>query len=156
MRILIATVALACIVAIGACGSKGQAATTAPERLIGATLAFTSLDSGKDDGSSLTVQLLRNSSEIAAEVRSVGTPFDDNRAAPPLAMSVAGPFNQSDAQAAQLRLRMVPEGRDTWTFNARLSLTFADGMQRNYGWIGVRLDEASPERTLTLAGAQTP
>ncbi len=86
----------------------------------------------------------------------MGTPFDDNRAAPPLAMSLAGPFNQSDAQAAQLRLQMVPEGRDTWTFNARLSLTFADGMQRNYGWMGVRLDEASPERTLTLAGAQTP
>ena len=116
MRILIATGALACIVAIGACGSKGQAAT-APERLTGATLAFTSLDSGKDDGSSLTVQLLRNSSEIAAEVRSVGTPFDDNRAAPPLAMTVSGPFTRTMRRRRNFAYEWFPKegipGRST-------------------------------------------
>jgi hypothetical protein len=124
--------------------------------LTGATLSFTSLDSGKDDGSALTAQLLRNSNELVAEVRSVGTAFDDNAAAPPLAMNINGPFRATDAQGAQLRLRLVPEGRDTWTFNARLTLSFSDGAQRSYMWSGVQLNENSPERTLTLAGAQGP
>jgi hypothetical protein len=124
--------------------------------LTGATLTFTSLDSGKDDGSALTAQLLRNNNELAAEARTVGTAFDDNAAAPPLVMTITGPFMQGDAQGAQLRLRMVPEGRDTWNFNARLTLSFANGSQRSYAWSSVQLDENSPERTLTLAGAQGP
>lgn len=142
---------------VGACGSSGRTVSaSSPDALTGASLAFTSLDSGKDDGSALTAQLLRNSNELVAETRSVGTAFDDNAVAPTLAMTVNGPFRQEDAQGAQLRLRMVPEGRDTWTFNARLTLSFANGSQRSYSWMGVQLDESSPERTLTLAGAQGP
>ena len=45
------------------------AAFPTPATLTGATVLFTSLDSGKDDGSALTAQLLRNGNEVAAEVR---------------------------------------------------------------------------------------
>lgn len=154
MRHLTIAAVVVSVMAIGGCRSAPTRA--APSALTGATLSFTSLDSGKDDGSALTAQLLRNGNEVAAEVRSVGTKFDDHAPAPALAMSIAGTFAKTDTEGAMMRLRMVPEGRDTWTFNARLSLSFADGAQQNYQWFNVRIDENQPERTLTLAGTQTP
>jgi hypothetical protein len=114
------------------------------------------LDDGKDDGSMVTAQLLRNGSELAAEARSVGTEFDDNSVASPLAMTVTGPLNLEETPTANLRVRLTPEGRDTWSFDTRLTLTYASGARRNYAWSGLRLDETAPERTLTLAGAQIP
>jgi hypothetical protein len=104
----------------------------------------------------VTAQLLRNGSELAAEARSVGTEFDDNSVASPLAMAVTGPLNLEETPTANLRVRLTPEGRDTWSFDTRLTLTYASGAQRSYAWSGLRLDETAPERTLTLAGAQVP
>lgn len=152
MRHLTIAGVLVSMLAVGACRSASPRA--APAALTGATILFTSLDSGKDDGSALTAQLLRNGNEVAAEVRSVGTKFDDHAPAPALAMAITGSLAKADAEGAVLRLRIVPEGRDTWTFNGRLNLNFADGAQQTYQWLNVSLDENQPERTLTLAGTR--
>lgn len=128
--------------------------TNANQRLTTATLTFRTLEDGKDAKSSVSAQLVRNGNELGAEVTSSGTEFDDNSTASPLLMSVRGPFNRQDTRSGQLRLRLSPDGNDTWTFNVGLTLRFADESQQNYSWTAIRLDEKAPERTLVLAGAE--
>lgn len=134
-------------------GSPGAAAAPV---LTGATLTFTTLTDGKDAKSTISAQLLTMGSELGGEVRSTGTAFGDNTTSPALALSLSGRLTAAQARDAQLRLRLVPDGRDTWTFDTRLVLSFADGTQQAYRWNGLRLDETRPERTLALAGALVP
>jgi hypothetical protein len=147
---------LVALVLVSACGATTSGTSTtaaAAPALSGATVDFRTLQDGKDTGSAVTVQLLRRNNEIGAELRSVGSKFDDNSQSAPLAMSVSGPFLSSDVNDGQVRLRLTPDGRDTWTLDMRLILTFADGTQRTFAWQGLRLDERAPERTLALAPA---
>ena len=134
-------------------GSTGST-TSANQRLTTATLTFRTLQDGKDAKSSVSAQLVRNGNELGAEATSSGTEFDDNSTASPLVMSVRGPFDRQDTRSGQLRLRLSPDGNDTWTFDVGLTLRFADESQQNYSWTAIRLDEKSPERTLVLAGAE--
>ena len=134
-------------------GSTGST-TNANQRLTTATLTFRTLQDGKDAKSSVSAQLVRNGNELGAEATSSGTEFDDNSTASPLLMSVRGPFSREDTRSGQLRLRLSPDGNDTWTFNVGLTLRFADDSQQNYSWAAIRLDEKAPERTLVLAGAE--
>jgi hypothetical protein len=150
------TVALALFVAGCAShsGPNANASTNPADRLASATVTFNSLQDGKDAKSAVNVQLLRGSEQLAADVMSSGTKFDDNAAAAPLALTLRGPFTRNDSKTGQLRLRLTPDGDDTWTFNVQLSLVFGDEHQQTYAWSDVRLDEKAPERTLVLATAQ--
>jgi hypothetical protein len=150
---------LVSILVLTGCASTSSTTVSpaaAPVRLSGSTVTFTSLEDGKDAGSVVTVQLLRGGNELVAETRSAGTEFDDKAVSPPLVMSLTTPWSPSDADSGSLRIRLAPEGRDTWTFNVRLALTYSDNTTHTYGWTGVRVDERVPERTLTLAGARVP
>jgi len=144
--------------ALSSCASHRDSTTSATsqqsQRLSTATVTFRTLDDGKDAKSAVSVQLVRNGNELGADGMTSGTEFDDNTTAAPLAMSIRGPFNREDARNGLLRLRLSPDGNDTWTFNVGLTLRFADESQQNYSWSAVRLDEKSPERTLVLAGAE--
>lgn len=151
---------LAAAVAIGASGCGATARTTTVQTrafptLTSATATFVSTDHGKDADSALTVQLLRSNAELGAEVRSVGTKFDDKSSSGPLVFSVAGPFTTNDVDDGQLRLRLTPDGDDDWTFDLRVTMRFSDGTARNFMWKGIRLDHRSPERVVTLGPART-
>lgn len=137
-------------------GPGGTGSTAAAPVLTGATLTFATLTDGKDANSTITAQLLTAGSELGAEVRSTGTAFTDSTTSPSLAMALSGRLTVTQARDTQLRLRLVPDGRDTWTFDARLALSVADGTQQTYRWTALRLDEAMPERTLALVGALVP
>lgn len=126
------------------------------DRLTGATVNFDTLDDNKDAKSAITVQLLRSGNQLAAEATSSGTEFKEHEPAPPLALTLRSPFTRADIETGQLRLRLTPDGRDTWRFNVRLSLSFADQTEQTYAWTAVSVDEKSPERTLVLAGARQP
>ena len=65
-------------------------------------------------------------------------------------------FYRNDLNDGRLRIRLTPDGRDVWTFNARLSLMFADGVVENYGWTGLRLDNSTAEITQPLSSARVP
>jgi hypothetical protein len=146
---------LALSIATTACASRNNStASSTRDRLSSATVTFNTLDDGKDEDSAVTVQLLRVGSELSGEAAVTDLEFDDNSTAAPLAMSIKGPFGKTDSQAAALRLRLIPDGDDTWTFNVTLRLMFADESQQTYSWAGVRLDEDDPERTLVLNGAR--
>src|SRR5689334_324874 len=102
---------------VAGCASHSTRSTSnAPEnRLTSATVTFASLQDGKDAKSAVSAQLLRNGSELVADASASGTEFKNNTTAAPLALSIKGPFARTDAQAGQLRLRLTPDGDDTWT-----------------------------------------
>jgi len=157
MRTLI--VVLAAAVAIGASGCGATRSATIQTRafptLTWATATFVSTDHGKDADSAVTAQVLRSNAELGAEIRSVGTKFDDNSSSGPLAFSLTGPFMTNDVDDGQIRLRLTPDGDDDWTFDLHLAMRFSDGTARNFMWRGIRLDHTSPERRLTLGPARS-
>lgn len=124
--------------------------------LTSAVATFVSTQHGKDAGSPLTVQLLRNSAELAGDIQVTSVKFDDNSSSGPFAFSMRGPFDIRDIDNGQLRIRFSPDGADEWTFDLHLTTRFTDGTARNFLWRGVRLDNANPERVLTLAAARVP
>jgi hypothetical protein len=106
-------------------------------------------DDGKDEDSAVAVQIL-NDGRLAAEGSVVNVDFDDHSVSKPLSLGLIGALDSRDLDDAQVRLRLTPDGRDTWVFDMRLTLGLSDGTQRNYFWSELRLDESSPERTVAF------
>jgi hypothetical protein len=155
MNRVLAALALTSACLGAACGAtSNRIDTTTDPRLVSSTVTFTTLDDGKDEKSAIAVQLLSDRNELAAEVRSTGVEFDDRTTSAPLAMSVAAPLSDREVQNSRLRLQLTPDGRDSWSFDVRLTLAFSDNTQRLFSWPGVVMDERNPERTLALAGAR--
>jgi hypothetical protein len=160
MRAISCALVTVAVLSLSACGATTRSSTStisqagAEAVLTGATISFRTLDDGKDTDSAVTTELLRRNSEIGAELRINGMKFDDHTQGAPMAFTVAGPFRVSDVNDGTVRIRMRPDGRDTWTFDMRLVLTFSDNTQRTFAWQGVRLDDRSVERTLALAPAR--
>jgi len=160
MRRLAVVVAALAIVASG-CGATTRTTSTTIQNpsspaLSSVTMTFISREHGKDKDSGLTVQLLRHNAELAAEVRATGFKFDDNSSSGPFAFAMTGPFRMSDIDDSQVRMRLVPDGRDDWTFDMSMVMRFDNGSTRNFYWRGIRLDNTEPERTLALGPAQVP
>jgi hypothetical protein len=160
MRNLVTLVFMLIAVATTGCAATRsdtgtQAASTAPA-LTGASVTFQNRDSGKDANSAVAIELLRNNAELAAESKLVGTKFDDHAPAGPMALSVGSPFRTADTDSARLRIRMTPDGKDEWTFDLQMALTFSDGSVQRFAWPGLRLNNAAPERMLTLGPARIP
>jgi hypothetical protein len=151
---------VALTIGLAGCGSHTNPslakAGNGNSRLTSATITFVTLQDGKDAKSAVSAQLLRSGNELAADASASGTAFKENTSSPPIALAIKGPFTRSDVQTGELRLRLTPDGNDTWTFSAHLALRYADETEQNFAWQGVRLDEKAPERTLVLAGAQQP
>jgi hypothetical protein len=121
-----------------------------------ATVTFMTRDDGKDEDSAIAVQLLDDEGRLAAEATVVDVDFDDRTVSQPLDLVMSRTLTRNDVDDARLRLRLTPDGRDTWTFDMRANVRLSDGTERQYFWSGVRLDESSPERTMTLASGRVP
>lgn len=160
MRRYAVVIAVLAMAASG-CGATTRTTTATIQNplspaLTSATANFISREHGKDKDSGLTVQLLRHNAELAGEVRATGIKFDDNSSSGPFAFTITGPFRMADTDDSQVRIRLVPDGRDDWTFDLSLVMRFDNGSTRNFFWRGIRLDNGEPERTLALAPARVP
>jgi hypothetical protein len=153
---LVASVAIA-LSSLG-CGattrSASSGATTTAVTLTTATVTFMTRDDGKDEDSAIAVQLLDEEGRLAAEATVVDLDFDDRTVSQPLNLVMSRTLTRSDIDDARLRLRLTPDGRDTWLFDMRASARLSDGTERQYFWSGLRLDEGAPERTLTLSSGR--
>jgi hypothetical protein len=160
MRSLVTFVFMLIAVATTGCeatrGDAGAQRGSTASTLTGASVTFQNRDSGKDANSAVAIELLRNNAELAAEAKLVGTKFDDNAPAGPMALSVGSPFRTADTDTARLRLRMTSDGKDEWTFDLQMALTFSDGSIQRFSWPGLRLDNGASERTLQLDPARVP
>ena len=154
MRTFAASILLTAAMVSAGCGATRKVTSTvAPGPAItGATLQFMDRDHGKDAGSAVDAWLLRGSNEMA-HLHSVGTKFDDRASIAPMALPMSGTFSRTDLGDGQVRIRLTPDGRDDWSFEPRLMLTFSDGTSRTYSWPQVMLDNEHPEVTLSLSSA---
>ena len=154
MRTFVMGVVLSAAIISAGCGATRKVTSTvAPGPAItGATLQFMDRDHGKDAGSAVDAWLLRGSNEMA-HLHSVGTKFDDRASIAPMALPMSGTFSRADLGDGQVRLRLTPDGRDDWSFEPRLMLTFSDGTSRVNAWPQVMLDNEHPEVTLSLSSA---
>jgi len=154
-----AALALAAILSLcssgcGATTTRDNSMSTDP-RLATASVTYMTRDDGKDEDSAVAVQIL-DDGRLAAEGTVVDVDYDDQSVSAPLNLTVTRPLAPRDLNDAQVRLRFTPDGRDTWTFDMRLTLGMTDGSQRSYFWSGLRLDENTPERVLPLSSGRLP
>jgi len=146
------------VVAGWGCGATTTRDTTiisTEPRLTSASATFMTRDDGKDEDSAIAVQIL-DDGRLAAEGTVVDVDFDDQTVSAPLALAITNALDAGDLNDAQVRLRFTPDGRDTWTFDMRLTVGLSDGSQRSYFWNGLRLDENTPERVLALNSGRLP
>ena len=156
-----AGLALAAMLSLGALGcgattTRDDGALISVEpRLTTASVTFMTRDDGKDEDSAVAVQIL-DDGRLAAEGSVVDVDYDDQSVSQPLALAVSRTLDSGDLNDAQVRLRLTPDGRDTWTFDMRLTLGLSDGTQRSYFWSGLRLDENTPEQVMALTSGRLP
>ena len=139
----------------GATTTRDDALISIEPRLTNASVTFMTRDDGKDEDSAIAVQIL-DDGRLAAEGSVVDVDYDDQSVSGPLSLAVSRTLDAGDLNDSQVRLRFTPDGRDTWTFDMRLTLGLSDGTQRTYFWSGLRLDESSPERVLSLTSGRLP
>jgi hypothetical protein len=148
---LMAATGLGC----GATTTQGTTGAMASPRVTSASATFMTRDDGKDEDSAVAVQIL-NDGRLVAEGTVVDVDFRDQSVSAPLNFALTGALDSGDLDDAQVRIRLTPDGRDTWAFDMRLTLGLSDGSQRTYFWSGIRLDESMPERTVTMASGRLP
>jgi len=161
MRLAISALAVGCIAASAACGVTTRSSTStgtavAAPVLTSASVTFMTRDDGKDEDSAIAVQILDEEGKLVAEGTVVDTEFENKTVSSPITLSITSPIDRGDVEDARVRLRLTPDGRDTWMFDLRMTLNLSDGAQRSYFWSGLRLDENAPERTLALASGRLP
>jgi len=158
MRAISCLLLAAAVVGASACGAttgSGSVATTANTAVLtGGTVAFRSLNDGKDDQSTLMVELVHRNDQLSAQLRVVDVEFNDNSQTTPMPLSVSGSFRASDIDDGQVRLRMNAHGDDEWTFDMHLTLNFSDNTQRTFSWLRQELDDDHPEKTLSLSSGR--
>ena len=152
-----AALALAATITLTGCATTSTGITGARDnpRLTSAAVTFMTRDDGKDEDSAVAVQILSDG-RLAAEGSVVDVDFDDQSVSPPLSLGLIAALDSGDLENAQVRIRLTPDGRDSWAFDMRLTLGFSDGTQRTFFWSGLRLDEGSPERMVALASGRLP
>jgi len=158
-RMRTCTVIIAALaVATSGCGGRtGRAyAPGFAPMVTGASASFFNGSDGKDDDTAVTVELLRRGVELSAETRSIGTHWAHDTTTAPLALSMIRAFRKSDVGDYQLRIRITPNGRDTWELTPKLTLSYSDSTFENFAWSAIRLDEKRPEVTLSLSMARIP
>jgi hypothetical protein len=160
----ITSVVLAAALAAGsvACGATARGTTgtsttaAAPITVSTATVTFMTRDDGKDEDSAIAVQLVDDDARLSADGTVVNVEFDDKTVSQPLNLTLTRTLEARDLDDLRIRLRLTPDGRDTWTFDMRLVMRMSDGAERQYFWSGLRLDDSAPERTLTLSSGRLP
>jgi hypothetical protein len=127
-----------------------------PVTLTSATVTFMTRDDGKDEDSAVAVQILDDEGRLAAEGSVVDVDFDDRTVSAPINLALSRTLTSGDVDDARLRLRLTPDGADTWTFDMRANVKLSDGREQQYFWSGLRLSDDSPERVVTLASGRMP
>jgi hypothetical protein len=155
MRTFAATALLTAAIVSAGCGATRKVTSSvAPGPAItNATVQFQDRDHGKDAKSAVDVWILRGGSNEMAHLHSVGVKYDDHASIAPMGVPMSGTFTRNDLNDAQIRFRLTPDGRDDWSFEPRLTVSFSDNTSRTYSWPQVMLDNEHPEVTLSFSSS---
>jgi hypothetical protein len=153
----LALAAMLCVAGWGCGATTTRSATVTSEqpRLTNASVTFMTRDDGKDEDSAVAVQILEDG-RLIAEGTVADVSYDDQSVSTPLILAVREPLAAGGLDDAQVRIRLTPDGRDTWAFDMRLTLGLSEGSQRTYFWSAVRLNENTPERVMPLNSGRLP
>jgi len=104
--------------------------------------SFHTNDDDKDHDTLLEITLNNGTNELAAVNGIIGE-FSDHSDMGPFALTVQGEWRKSDIRqpGTSSRLRIIPDGNDTWRFNFFLELVYADGTHQNWEWYNLQLKE---------------
>lgn len=159
MRTLATALTAVLALSAWACGATTSSTTgtaTSVDTLTSASVTFMTRGDGKDEDSAIAVQLLDEAGRLSAEGTVVDVEFDDNTVSAPLALTATRALTRDDLDETRLRLRLTPDGSDTWNFDVRLNARMSDGTEQQYFWSGVMLNENAPERVLPLRSGRLP
>ena len=155
MRTFAATALLTAAIVSAGCGAtrKVTSSVVPGPAITNATVQFQDRDHGKDAKSAVDVWILRGGSNEMAHLHSVGVKYDDHASIAPMGVPMSGTFTRNDLNDAQIRFRLTPDGRDDWSFEPRLTVSFSDNTSRTYSWPQVMLDNDHPEVTLSFSSS---
>ena len=155
MRTFAATALLTAAIVSAGCGAtrKVTSSVVPGPAITNATVQFQDRDHGKDAKSAVDVWILRGGSNEIAHLHSVGVKYDDHASIAPMGVPMSGTFTRNDLNDAQIRFRLTPDGRDDWSFEPRLTVSFSDNTSRTYSWPQVMLDNDHPEVTLSFSSS---
>ena len=159
MRTFAVLVVATMAVGATACGGRttgGYSTSPTMARMTSAEVTFFNRDEGKDEDSAVLIEVMRGNAELAAEARAVGVHWEHDESSGPVGLRVHNAFTKDDIADGRVRIRLLPDGRDTWKFDMRMTAHFSDGTRQTFYWNDLRLEHNSPERLLPLGPARTP
>ncbi len=120
--------------------------------LANASIKFHTNDDDKDGDTHVTVEVRDFNQVVAARVDNDFGHFDNNSDNGPFGLAVQNASEKDLMQRGAVKIRIDPNGHDTWKFNFFLDLVFADGSHLSGGADGLTLSQDGREQTFGLQG----
>ena len=122
-----------------------------------ATLAHCSIkfhtnDEDKDSDTHVTVTITDDNNVTSCKVDNDFGKFGDNSNSGPFGMPVVNATPKPNVQRGNIRLRIDPNGNDTWRFNFEVDMTFSDGSRLTGAADGLELSQDRREQTFGISG----
>jgi hypothetical protein len=120
--------------------------------LANCSITFHTNDKDKNRDTHVTVHVRDSNNMLCAHIDNDFGHFDDNSDNGPFTLQVVNAISKNDCQRGNVRLRIDPNGDDSWKFNFNLTLAFDDSTILSGGVSGSRLDQNNREQTFGLRG----
>jgi len=120
--------------------------------LANCNIKFHTNDDDKDHDTHVTVDVTDFNNVVCAHIDNDFGHFDDQSDNGPFGLQVLNASNKSDCQRGTVRIRIDPNGNDTWKFNFTLTLIFDDNSTLSGGAGGLQLNQNNREQTFGLQG----
>jgi len=117
-----------------------------------ASITFHTNDDDKDGDSHVTITVTDGQRNIAAQFDSDFGGFADNSDHGPYQLAIFNPSTRSAIQAGTVKIRLDPNGHDTWHFNWDLTFVFSDKSRVLAEASGCSLSQKDREKTWNVAG----
>ncbi|KAJ2979748.1 hypothetical protein NQ176_g3063 [Zarea fungicola] len=124
----------------------------APAVLRNARISFHTNNEDKDDDTHVTVTLVDSNGVTAALLSNDLGHFDDNSDEGPYALTILNPSQEALLQSGRIRLRIDPNGHDTWRFNFFLEMIFSDGSRLSGGANSLELTQNRKQQEFGIDG----
>lgn len=100
----------------------------------------------------MTVTLVDSNGVTAALLSNDLGHFDDNSDEGPYALTILNPSQEALLQSGRIRLRIDPNGHDTWRFNFFLEMIFSDGSRLSGGANSLELTQNRKQQEFGIDG----
>jgi len=132
--------------------AQAQSSGSKQAYLENAYVTFHTNDEDKDGDTHVTITIRDSSNVRAARLSNDLGHFDDHGDFGPYSLEVTNPCTKESLQRGRIKIRIDPNGHDTWRFNFDVELMFSDGTIFTGGEEGLELDQDRREQSFGLKG----